>query len=86
MSKRNPTGEAMYRCLTDYGRDVLRPEQGISQKLYKAGIPGIKYLDQGSRGGGKGTSNFVLFDDKTPKILEMNGKKVGERLLGKLKK
>lgn len=37
--------------------------------LKQHGIPGIKYLDQGSRTGGKGTSNFVVFDDQIPKIL-----------------
>jgi hypothetical protein len=41
----------------------------LSKKLHEAGIPGIKYLDQGSRSGGKGTSNFVVFDDQIPKIL-----------------
>lgn len=39
-----------------------------SELLRKAGIPGIRYLDAGSRGKG-GTSNFVLFDDTLPKIL-----------------
>jgi hypothetical protein len=34
---------------------------GASQKLREAGIPGIRYLDQGSRGTGKGTRNFVVF-------------------------
>ena len=29
--------------------------------LRQAGIPGIRYLDQGSRGTGQGTSNFVVF-------------------------
>lgn len=33
----------------------------ISETLRDAGVPGIKYLDQGSRGTGKGTSNFVVF-------------------------
>jgi predicted GNAT family acetyltransferase len=32
-----------------------------SEDLRKAGIPGIRYLDQGSRGAGEGTSNFVVF-------------------------
>jgi hypothetical protein len=41
----------------------------LSQKLREAGIPGIRYLDQGSRGGGEGTRNFVIFDDKLVKIL-----------------
>jgi hypothetical protein len=40
-----------------------------SAALRNHGIPGIKYLDQGSREGGKGTSNFVVFDDQIPKII-----------------
>jgi hypothetical protein len=32
-----------------------------AKHLRDAGIPGIRYLDQGSRGTGKGTSNFVVF-------------------------
>jgi hypothetical protein len=40
-----------------------------SAALRKAGIPGIRYLDQGSRAGGKGTSNFVVFDPDMAKIL-----------------
>ena len=30
--------------------------------MAKEKIPGIRYLDQGSRAGGAGTSNFVVFD------------------------
>jgi hypothetical protein len=44
-------------------------DEDISQRLREAGIPGIRYLDQGSRGGGEGTRNFVIFDDKLVKIL-----------------
>ena len=40
----------------------------ISQRLNQAGIPGVRYLDQGSRGAGTGTSNYVIFD---PKIIEI---------------
>ena len=32
-----------------------------SEALRQAGVPGIRYLDQGSRGAGEGTSNFVVF-------------------------
>ena len=43
-------------------------------EFYKnAGIPGIRYLDAGSRGqGGSGTRNFVVFpgEEKKVKILE----------------
>jgi hypothetical protein len=41
--------------------------------LRDAGIPGIRYLDQGSRAQGKGTSNFVVFDPATIEILRKYG-------------
>lgn len=44
-----------------------------SEAFKKAGIPGIRYLDGGSRGAGSGTSNYVVFDDSLLKILERNG-------------
>jgi hypothetical protein len=44
------------------GQDLKSPE--ATAKLKQAGIPGIKYLDQGSRGKGDGTRNYVVFDDK----------------------
>jgi len=44
-----------------------------SNALNKAGIPGIKYLDQGSRGAGEGSRNYVVFDDKLIDILRKYG-------------
>ena len=46
-----------------------------SQRLREAGIPGIRYLDQGSRGAGTGTSNFVVFpgEEDLLRILSVNG-------------
>lgn len=44
-----------------------------SAKLRDAGIPGIKYLDQGSRGAGEGSRNYVVFDDKLIEILRKYG-------------
>jgi len=41
----------------------------VSEALRQAGIPGIRYLDQGSRAGGAGTSNFVVFDPKHMNII-----------------
>jgi hypothetical protein len=41
--------------------------------LREAGIPGIKYLDAGSRAAGKGTSNYVVFDDKLIDIIKKYG-------------
>jgi hypothetical protein len=39
-----------------------------SEMLKQAGIPGIKYLDAGSRSAGDGSRNYVVFD---PKIIEI---------------
>lgn len=50
------------------GRDSAKAA-AISKTLKSYGIPGIRYLDGGSRAGGKGTSNFVVFDDSLPKII-----------------
>jgi hypothetical protein len=43
--------------------------------LQTAGIPGIRYLDGGSRGSGSGTSNYVVFpgEENALTILERNG-------------
>jgi len=47
----------------------LRDKQA-TDRLKNMGIPGIRYLDQGSRGSGQGTYNYVLFDDSLVKIAE----------------
>lgn len=51
----------------------------LTQEIQKAGIPGIRYLDQVSRNAGQGTYNYVLFDDMLPRILEVNGKPTGNQ-------
>lgn len=53
------------------------PAKG-SQMLAKHGIPGIRYLDGGSRGAGGGTSNFVVFpgNEGLLSILERNGQPI----------
>ena len=50
-----------------------RDPVAVSQALRDAGIPGIRYLDQGSRGAGDGTSNHVIFDANTLAILRKYG-------------
>ena len=69
------TGENFYRANTGF----FGGAGNLSKKLKEAGIPGIRYLDQGSRQGGKGTSNFVVFDDTIPEILEINGKPIAQK-------
>lgn len=41
--------------------------------LQQAGIPGIRYLDSGSRASGEGTRNHVVFDANTIEILRKYG-------------
>jgi len=61
---------------TNLGGNAAYPmlDKGLaSQKLREAGIPGIKYLDQGSRGAGEGSRNYVVFDDNMIDILKKYG-------------
>ena len=51
----------------------LKNNYFASKKLSEEGVPGIKYWDQESRVEGKGTRNFVIFDDKNVKIKSRNG-------------
>ena len=44
-----------------------------SEALHAAGIPGIRYLDAGSRGAGDGTRNTVVFDANTMDIIRRYG-------------
>ena len=44
-------------------------DEQAAYMLKQLGIPGIRYLDQGSRGAGQGTYNTVLFDPNLAKIL-----------------
>jgi hypothetical protein len=46
---------------------------GASEALKSQGVPGIRYLDQGSRGAGQGTSNYAVFDDSLIQILRKYG-------------
>jgi len=76
------TGKDIYNALVNQARDANIARNNLkdttlpgsqaaaSRDLAGFGIPGIRYLDGGSRSGGKGTSNYVVFDDKLPKILK----------------
>ncbi len=48
---------------------VLGGQERASSYLSQRGIPGIKYLDQGSRSSGDGTRNYVVFDPSIMTIL-----------------
>lgn len=79
----DPTGSSVYRGLSNRAARDFSIRNGsaggssfddiASQKLREAGIPGIRYLDQGSRNTGQGTSNYVLFNDNLIDILRKYG-------------
>jgi hypothetical protein len=63
------TGKDYYRKLSE----TLGGDDKATAALRDAGIPGIRYLDQVSRGVGKGTHNVVAFDDKLVEIIRKYG-------------
>ena len=65
-------------ALTYWGIGKGKKVPEISETLRQAGIPGIRYLDDGSRGTDKGTSNFVVFpgEEDALTILERNGRPI----------
>ena len=69
-------GEDIYHSfIVNHGSD-----QAASEALRKAGIPGLKYFDQGSRAGGEGTRNYVTWDQDVlnrSKMLERDGVTLG---------
>jgi hypothetical protein len=66
--ERGAEGQRLYDFLVEkYGS-----QKAASELMEKSGLRGIRYLDQGSRGEGKGTSNFVPFRSEDFKIQEIN--------------
>lgn len=64
------------------GNDIIREVMGgigstdaarASGVMQEAGIPGIKYLDQGSRAAGDGSRNYVVFDENLISIVKKYG-------------
>jgi hypothetical protein len=68
---KDKTGGEAYQTLAG------RNQHLVSGGLADQGIPGIRYLDGGSRSTGQGTSNFVAFDPEMIRILERNGQTTG---------
>lgn len=64
------TGMEAYVTLGQRFGNASSDSREVAKFLRERGIPGVRYLDEGSRAAGKGTSNFVLFDDSIPKILK----------------
>jgi len=68
----NPSGAQIYESSKLLPGDYRNPP-AASQALQQSGIPGIKYLDQGSRGAGEGTRNFVVFDPGIIDVIKKYG-------------
>jgi hypothetical protein len=83
------TGDELHQKLFHQARRELegRGASGaysarVAEKLREAGIPGIKYLDAGSRGAGEGTRNYVVFDDRLISIIRKYGIAGASAMLG----
>lgn len=78
--RENKPGSHYYAILNDFAKtgDLYKNQLFASKVLEDAGIRGIRYLDQGSRGEGKGTSNFVPFRPEDFKIEEINDQPLQE--------
>ncbi len=69
--KRGTTGKQLYNMApAPNAANMNEAQKMASEHLRSIGIPGIKYLDEGSRRAGEGTRNLVLFDDKLAKVLK----------------
>jgi len=71
-------GRAVYQWLSaSLGGDDLSDKKASEFLRDEVGIPGIKYLDQGSRYGEGESRNFVVFDESRLKVLKRNDEKIG---------
>ena len=72
---RDMTGDQLLMHIQSTLKGVGRGSEKAEDVLRQQGIPGIRYLDGGSRGAGAGTSNFVVFpgEESLLSILERNG-------------
>ena len=67
----------MERSIQGIMGDLEHPQVGTAEEARKAlsaaGIPGIKYLDQGSRAAGDGSRNYVVFNPSLIEIMRKYG-------------
>ena len=57
----------------DLGQHLVPNRPDMTSQYAKSGIPGIQYLDQGSRSAGEGSRNYVMFDPKLIDIVRKYG-------------
>ena len=58
---KDPSGEWLHKAFHPQAGEAGFGQDLAASSLRKAGIPGIRYLDGGSRTAGAGTSNYVVF-------------------------
>lgn len=62
------TGQQIYsRLIAEHGS-----QRAASQYLHSIGIPGLRYLDAGSRRKGEGTRNYVIWDEAAVTVEAVN--------------
>lgn len=84
-----PSDMSVQNLLMQIGSDVPNPQGfnadramvAASDKLREAGVPGIRYLDAGSRSTG-GTRNYVIFDENLINIVRKYGIAGAAAMLG----
>ena len=69
----NAGGETTGGQLVQYLNNKFNDTTTSADELNYVGIPGIRYLDAGSRGAGEGTKNTVVFDPATMDIIRRYG-------------
>lgn len=82
----NPTGSDF---LGAYSEDVQHDpndfynyQRKFTEDLSRLGVPGIRYLDQGSRGASEGSRNYVVFDENLVNIVRKYGVAGAAAMLG----
>ncbi len=79
----NPTGKDFYGAVYEATPSIGTTERAkVTKTLQQAGIPGIKYLDAGSRAKGDGSRNYVVFDEKLISIVRKYGIAGASAMLG----
>ena len=78
---KDPSGEWLHRAFQPQAGEQGFGQSLAADRLRQAGIPGIRYLDGGSRGAGQGSSNYVVFpgNESLLTILERNNQPLGTK-------
>lgn len=66
-------GGDIYEYIGNHVGNHVNSDVAVSELLRKNKVPGIRYLDAGSRAKGDGSRNYVMFDDKLVKIIRKYG-------------